>query len=225
MKKNIILFILLLSSAVIFGQTKIKADEIIRKIDNGEKVYYKNIVVTGNLHLYDLKNLGHHKGDTYHSYAKAEIIFEDCTFRGKVLGYLHDDIEKETYAIQFEEDVRFVNCIFRKGATFKYTEFGKNANFSGSKFRGESVFKYAFFRGNGDFSGVNFMYDAIFKYSIFDEKANFSKAVFEREANFKYTKFEGEISFKDTEFDDDPIFKYARIKGRKAKNKLYKMVQ
>lgn len=223
MKKIFFTVSLILLSAIVFSQTKVNAKEILKKINNGEKVHYKNCEITGNLHLYDLDNLDHEKDNMYYSFAKAEVIFENCTFRGKVLGYFYDEYEKEVSAVQFEDEVAFRNCVFRKEVNFKYTEFGKQADFSGSKFHREINFKYAFFTNSIDFSDVNFVDDVNFKYTEFNEEVNFSKSVFERDANFKYTKFDGGVNFKDSEFEDEPNFKYAKIKGRKAKNKLYRM--
>lgn len=219
------LTILLLSGTISggFAQKSISASEILKKIDNGESVTYKNVVIEGELDFTDLRNqrqtsssLNFFGGDndTYESSVEASISFIDCTFNDDVLAYYHDERGNDTYIAHFEGDVIFQNCNFKRKSEFKYSEFQEKVDFSKTIFNREANFKYAEFSEQPSFASVEFRDDANFKYSEFPYGANFESATFEELANFKYTKFRSPVNFDNTSFEGSEDFKYTRVDGR-----------
>ena len=147
MKHKLILSSLLIGLVFIsFAQTKIKASDIIKQINEGHDVTYTNVEVEGNLDLTDLQNrieakrspgwLRHFDGDDdmFVSTVKVSLTFTNCTFQGDVLAYYHLDHQRETYIANFEKAVVFKNCNFNRASEFKYSEFEGSATFAGSTF-------------------------------------------------------------------------------------------
>ncbi len=103
--KNTLLFALcLFAAATVVAQTKIKSTDIIKKINAGEPVEYKNAEIEGDLDLTNLENrrLEHSSGnwnngnDTYESNVEVSLKFTDCTFLGNVLVYYSYERSNET---------------------------------------------------------------------------------------------------------------------------------
>lgn len=213
MKKLILLIALFLFAGILSAQTKVDAKEIWDKINIGDAVKYENVTIVGDLNIYKLDNLEHYESNSYHCYINAPVEFINCTFKGKVLGYNHDDWDDETLAVQFMDTAIFEKCTFEREVTFKYTTFKREVSFKGSRFDDEAEFKYSKFRKNADFSSSYFDNEANFKYTDFRDGSSFNGATFEREANFKYTKFSEPLDFKNVNFEDDANFKYTTIDG------------
>ncbi len=212
---------LLLSPAI--AQSTINASDIIRQIDNGQPVVYKDMVIEGELNLTNLKNRreSNHAfdffsmgNDTYESTVEVSLAFVNCTFQDDVIGYYHVERDNDTFIAHFEKDVTFQNCTFRRKSEFKYSEFEEGVNFSGSAFSREANFKYAEFSGTPNFAKANFKDDANFKYAEFPRGADFESAVFEQLANFKYAKFRTPLNIKHTSFLGEEDFKYTRVDGQ-----------
>ena len=216
-----LLFSLWLSHAM--AQNTINASAIIRQIDSGQPVIYKNMVIEGELDFTNLKNRnGSNKSfdffsmgnDTYESTVDVSLEFVNCTFQDDVIAYYHVERDNDTFVAHFEENVVFQNCIFKNKTEFKYSEFEGGADFSGSTFYREANFKYAEFSGTPNFAKANFKGDANFKYAEFPRGADFESAVFEELANFKYTKFTTPLNMKNTSFQGEEDFKYTRVDGQ-----------
>ncbi|GAA4426041.1 hypothetical protein GCM10023188_07660 [Pontibacter saemangeumensis] len=225
MRKVQLLFVLLLLPLLSFAQAKVDASEIIKKLNRGEAVSYKNTVITGNLDMTQLQNKKLKKGgdgDTreYISTVTAPVTFVNCTFQGDVLAYFNpgDDGSgifssgpNEVYNTNFERDVLFEDCAFQQKSAFKYSEFKAGASFVGSRFSEEALFKYSEFSKNVNFSNVRFEEEANFKYVAFPKNVSFAGATFMEEANFKYAKFQEGVNFRNAVFDGTANFKYAKI--------------
>lgn len=225
MRKVQILFVLMMLPLLSWAQTSVNASEIIAKINRGEAVTYKDVVVVGNLDLTKLQNMklknedkSKYDSKEYISTVTAPLTFVNCTFKGDVLAYYNPNnginIGKsvsEVYNTNFEQEVRFDGCIFEEASAFKYSEFKGGASFIGSRFEEEALFKYSKFRKSVNFSSANFKEDANFKYVKFPVKVSFSGATFGEEANFKYAQFQEGVNFQKTVFNGTANFKYAKI--------------
>jgi uncharacterized protein YjbI with pentapeptide repeats len=206
------------------AQTKIKASDIIKQINDGRPVEYNNVVIEGDLDLTDLANRSLKRSSTgwfdfgnndlYESSVDVSLKFSDCTFLGDVLAYYHIERRNETYISHFEKDVVFKNCIFKRASEFKYSEFNGAASFTGCTFNDVANFKYAEFSSGPLFSNARFESDADFKYTEFPRETSFEKATFENLANFKYTKFRTPLNMDGVAFKGNEDFKYTRIDGR-----------
>lgn len=215
-----LLFALLVSFA--YAQKSIKASDIIRQINDGQAVMYKNLEIEGELDFTNLKNRSlsttsfgffNIGNETYESTVEVSLVFVNCTFLDDVIAYYHVEHDDDTFIAHFEEDVVFQNCTFKRKSEFKYSEFEEKADFGGSTFNREANFKYAEFSGTPMFANVNFRDDANFKYAEFPRGVNFESAVFEQLANFKYTKFRTPLNIKNVSFKGEEDFKYTRVDG------------
>jgi uncharacterized protein YjbI with pentapeptide repeats len=224
MKQAFTLLSLLLALTISsIAQSKVKADDIIKQINEGRDVAYTNVEIEGNLDLTDLENRTQvHRsnrwldGDdgTFVSTVKVRLTFINCTFLGDVLAYYAVDRREETFIANFEESVVFKNCTFNNAAEFKYAHFEGAATFTGSTFREEANFKYADFSSGPAFASAKFEEGANFKYTQFPVETSFQQATFYGLANFKYSKFRSPVNIESIAFKGSEDFKYTRIDGR-----------
>lgn len=248
MKTQIVLAAVLLTNSVAFGQTSIDAKEVVTKINQGQAVSYQNATITGDIDLTHLNNQtfklqgdGKWQDTIFTNTVTVPVIFMNCTFTGKVIGYFNPDNGKEVwtkpgriYNTNFENDLAFKSCTFEQEVNFKYSQFKGSVNFSRSQFRDLTFFKYSDFAIAPDFSqaqfkalsfkyvkfpkatnfeGAKFNGDTDFKYAEFSEGANFQKAIFEGFANFKYAKFSNP-NVQDAVFNSTD-FKYTTVNSQK----------
>ena len=245
MKKSAaIMFIFLLLSAAAFAQSQVNATDILRSIDEGKAVEYRGVEIVGDLDLTTIQDRVPDKDNrrsrnstqVYWYHVRSPLTFVDCTFKGDVIAYYHDDRKNETHNAVFHEDVSFQGCEFRgksafkyskfhkdadftktayqKEALFKYTEFSTEVSFAGSTFAEDANFKYTEFPKNVDFKDAEFHDLANFKYTEFPRGVSFKNAIFRGDANFKYTKFSEPFDFEGTEFEDSVDFKYTKLEGK-----------
>jgi uncharacterized protein YjbI with pentapeptide repeats len=228
MKHTLTLLSVMLAFAVTAAaQSKIKAADIVKQINDGRDVVYTNVEIEGNLDLTDLanrtearhvsnrhRNFDSDNDDTFVSTVKVSMTFTNCTFLGAVLAYYHLNHGEETFIANFEKGVVFKNCTFNNDAEFKYTQFDGVATFAGSIFKGEANFKYADFSSGPSFAGAKFEDDADFKYTQFPVETSFQQATFYGMANFKYSKFTTPLNLESIAFKGGEDFKYTRIDGK-----------
>jgi uncharacterized protein YjbI with pentapeptide repeats len=222
--KKIILASLCLIAAQLIAQTKIKATDIIKQINEGTAVNYSNAEIEGDLDLTDLQNrselrsannhLFHDDNTSFESVVEVPVNFTGCTFLGNVLAYYHIEQRNETYVAHFEKDAVFKNCVFKEASEFKYTEFNGVAEFISCTFNAEANFKYAEFSSGPLFTNAKFERGADFKYTEFPRETSFEKAIFHGQANFKYSKFKSPLKMDDVAFRGSEDFKYTKIDGR-----------
>jgi hypothetical protein len=222
-KLNLLLTLLFisLSSYVLSAQT-IDAAKISQLAKEGKDLRYENATISGVLDLtpYEEKKsdlpsrswLGNFS-NVIENDITGSIVFINCTFEDDVLAYLHDDKSEYTFVANFEKDVVFKNCNFKKGAAFKYSEFDGMADFSGSKIKKEANFKYAEFNDDSYFTNMKFSNLANFKYAEFDDNISFSGTLFDGEADFKYVEIVNGIDLSNTTFNDFLNIKYAEFNG------------
>jgi len=227
MKQALTLLSLLLGLAITStAQSKIKASDIIKQINEGHDVAYTNVEIEGNLDLTDLQNrtkaphsntwLRHFDGDdnTFVSTVNVSLTFTNCTFLDDVLAYYHLNHSRETFVANFEKGVVFKNCNFDRASEFKYSQFEGVATFAGSAFKEEANFKYAVFSSGPSFVNTKFEDGANFKYTHFPVETSFQQATFYGLANFKYSKFSSPVNIESVAFKGIEDFKYTRIDGR-----------
>lgn len=216
-------FCLIAAAASTVAQTRIKAGDIIKQINEGRTVQYNNVEIEGNLDLTDLQNRGLERNltsrlsdndhGTYESTVEVPVNFTNCTFLDDVLAYYHLEGKNETYVAHFEKDAVFKNCVFKKGSEFKYSEFSGVATFSECTFNDVANFKYAEFSSGPSFSNVKFESGADFKYTEFPRETSFEKATFYGHANFKYSKFRSPFNLEGVAFKGGEDFKYTKVDG------------
>ena len=228
-----IAMLLLFSIFVIyaFAQNTVQASKIMEDIREGKSIAYENVVIVGELDftymaekMPDLpkksKWWNNGGGNTVEESIDVSVSFKRCIFQDDVLAYIHDDPSGYTFTADFDKEVIFSNCEFKKNAMFKYSDFDDKADFSGSQFQRKTTFKYAEFDEKADFSNTRFEDDATFKYAQFDEGASFNSAIFEESWNIKYLNARGEFDIAGLDVGDDIDAKYTKINGRSFTNYL-----
>jgi uncharacterized protein YjbI with pentapeptide repeats len=225
MKQIITVFFILIAATFSVAQTKIKASDIIKQINEGRAVAYNNVEIEGDLDLTDLENRTVQRSNIslvdrfnhnpiFESEVEVSLSFTNCTFLGDVLAYYNIERNHETYLAHFEKDVVFRNCVFKNASEFKYSEFNGKATFAGSTFDDVANFKYAEFSTGPSFSNATFESGADFKYTEFPRETSFEKATFRGLANFKYSKFRSPLNMEGVAFKGSEDFKYTQIDGR-----------
>lgn len=208
-----------------FAQNTVSASQIMEDIREGKNISYENAIIEGDLDftymaekMPDLpkKSKWWNNGgtNTVEESIDVSISFKNCIFQDDVLAYIHDDRSGYTFIADFDKDVVFKACEFKRNAMFKYSDFDGAANFSNTKFQRETTFKYAEFDEKADFSNTYFDDDATFKYAQFDEGVSFKSAVFEESWNIKYMKARGDFDISGLEVRDDIDAKYTKINGQ-----------
>jgi hypothetical protein len=220
MKKTVtIILAIALLSITAAAQSRVEAKDILKSIDEGKAVDYRGVDIVGDLDLTSIQDREPDKDnrrsrnstDVYWYHVRSPLSFVDCTFKGDVIAYFHDDRKNETHNAVFHEDVSFRGCSFSKVSAFKYSKFHKAADFSKTSYRKEALFKYTKFSTEVSFAGSTFTDDANFKYTEFPRHAGFMEVEFHDLANFKYTEFPRGVSFKDAVFQGDANFKYTKF--------------
>lgn len=215
----------LTESALGQSGTSVKASDIMDAMKDGKDISYENVTVTGTLDFTYMDDKSpdlprqrrwwRNGGDnTVNEVIESKISFVNVTFEEDVIAYYHEDRSGYTFTADFENNVLFKNCNFKRDAMFKYSEFERDASFEGTSFLDETTFKYAQFEEKADFSNATFDEDAIFKYTKFRDGVSFTATRFERSLDMKYTKVRGDFETKDMFVKWDLDTKYTDINGR-----------
>jgi hypothetical protein len=222
---GLLTLLLSLFASTVQAQSTVKASDIMDAMKQGKEIKYENVTIEGVLDftymdekLDDLptRRRWWRRGgnNTVNEVIESKITFVNVTFQDDVIAYFHDDRSEYTFTADFESDVVFKNCNFKRDAMFKYSEFEQDASFEGSEFNDDTTFKYAHFEEKVSFASTKFDEDAIFKYTKFRRGVSFQDARFERSLDMKYTKVRGD-------FDTDGLYvrwdintKYTDINGR-----------
>lgn len=214
-----------------FAQTTVSAEKIMEDVREGKSISYENVTIEGELDFtYMVEKMpdlpkrskwwNNGGSNTVEESIEVSISFFNCTFEEDVLAYIHDDPSGYTFTADFDKDVVFKDCKFKRNAMFKYSDFDGKVDFSGTKFQEKSTFKYAEFDENADFTNSYFDDDATFKYAQFEEGASFKNAVFRESWNIKYMKARGDFEVAGLDVRDDIDAKYTKINGRSFTNYL-----
>lgn len=221
------LVLLICSFPIVSGAVEykeVKAEDIIKQIENGEDVVYSNSLIKGSLDLSEanLKTVSSSKNDL--KVIESRIKIENSIF---------------------EDDVDFSHVIFQKMVSFADSSFSKEANFEYTTYKEEAIFDNVDFENSPNFRSVNFyknasFYDAQFvdvsffnttfrsfvslhrahfdKFAIFSNcyfgsDADFGFATFNCPSNFDFAFFNGSADFICVKFVDPVSFVSANFSG------------
>lgn len=227
--QNTLLLLVCLATGTLFAQSQVSASKILADINAGKDINLQNVTITGDLDFINLDNRQEERGNgwskqqTYLVEIETDVVFVNCVFEGKVLGYFSDNKDwgnsNKLINVNFDQAATFKNCTFKEDAHFKYSRFGQGADFSGSQFKEEALFKYTEFDGLASYANATFDGEANFKYTEFDGLADFSSAIFGGDADFKYTEFDDALKMSNAVFKRDADFKYTEFpKGSELNN-------
>jgi len=177
------------------GRRVVPAEEILGKIERGEKVDCNNIIIEGNLELGTCYLLRLNFESEIKTFVTSLVRIRDSVIRG---------------------DLNFDNTIFLNFVDFKGTRFEGKVSFSKAKFHNSAIFssekRKTYFKNYVNFQdanfldfthfdGVTFEMDANFKHARFKNVVFFRKAIFCQTADFGGATFENHTSFKETNFN------------------------
>src|ERR1044072_1501213 len=155
MKTVYAFLMILLLPAAIMAQKTVSAQSIISSINNNTAVNLSDVQVTGDLDLTKLDNMKlaeqNSSNKMYVSTVSLPLNFTNCSFTGKVLGYVNPDTNKPfaksstVYNANFTTSINFKNCVFEKEVNFKYSQFNDDVSFAACTFNDEATFKYTKF--------------------------------------------------------------------------------
>ncbi len=221
-------FILLLLPVFVFAQTQVKAEDIIKQINEGKTVKYENVTITGDLDFTQLDDIteddprGRRRDRT--SSSDRSRSTDDRSRRSGTLTRIISRATSGNYSstnslsCNVKVPVSFINCIFKGDVIGYYSDereneiynvvFHEDADFTGTEFSRFSEFKYAKFYKEAKFKGATFNDIAFFKYAEFSTPMDFTEVKFDDDADFKYAFFPDKVDFTSAYFRKEAIFKY-----------------
>ncbi len=206
------LVLLICSFPIVSGaaeyKEEIRAEDIVKQIENGEDVVYNNSFIKGTLDLSgaNLKTVSSSRGDL--KVIESEIKIENSIFEGDV------DFSNS----EFEEPVTFVDTNFSGSnsfynADFSNSRFKKSVDFSSVNFSGNSSFYQSTFFDSVNFYGSNFYDNVVFCDAVFHSYAEFFFTTFNGYVNFQNASFNGDSTFFGSYFFGSVIFKDVKFRG------------
>jgi len=141
----------------------VKAEEILRKIEEGKPVEYENVLIFGDL---DLCRLDLPSDEGMGKVVSSIIKIEYSIIKGDVF------FDRST----FSNLVDFDGTIFTKVANFSESQFCDDAGFSEAQFQGDANFYRARFKTEANFSRTRFSGDADFRSVAFYKNLNLDSA-------------------------------------------------
>jgi len=218
------LLAVLLAFAFCYGETTVKAPDIIKKLEKGESVELKDAVVEGVL---DFSSVGTSQvgPSMFEARVKANFFCLRCVFKEKVVA------QKSNAYTRFDGNVIFLESEFQKEVNFGNAVIYGTVNFTKSIFKDEAIFslmsvwakdsyfseikvnkKFALdassFHGNLSFFDAKFFGNCslqeVFVLGVlqssnanFDGKTDFAMLKTGGRAIFRYAKFKYEPNFPD----------------------------
>jgi len=214
-----------LAFAFCYGETIVKAPDIIKKLEKGESVELKDAVVEGVLDFSSLGTLSQVGPSMFEAKVKANFFCLRCLFKEKVVA------QKSNAYTRFDGNVVFLESEFLKQVNFSNAVIYGTVNFSKSVFKDDAVFslmsvwakdsyfseikaskKFALdassFHGNLSFFDAQFLGNCSLQEvfvlgilqssnAVFDGKTDFAMLKTGSRAIFRYAKFKYEPNFPD----------------------------
>jgi predicted transcriptional regulator with HTH domain len=219
------LLILLLALTSCFGETAVKASDIIKRLEQGESVEMKDVVVEGVLDFSSVGKLSPVGTGAFEARVKANVFCLRCVFKEKVVA------QKSNIRTRFDGNVVFLESEFQKDVDFSNAVIYGTVNFTKSAFKENAIFNHiavwskdsyfseitankkfsldaSSFQGNLSFFNSkflsNFSLQEVFVLGIlqssnadFGGKTDFAMLKIVNRAIFHYAKFKSEPDFSD----------------------------
>ncbi len=207
--------VLLLSSTVSAIEyrkvdSEIKAEDILKQIENETDIYLENCSIVGELDLSEV-NLETIPNPKFKPYLEDYGVSEE-------LKIIESNIIIKNSI--FKNDIDFSNVLFNNSSQFKRTHFD-SANFMGASFNNSAYFRKASFNNsayfteanfNGaNFGGANFSNSANFERTSFNKSAYFREVNFSNSANFVGVSFNNSAHFTEANFSNSTYFTEANF--------------
>jgi len=156
-----------------FGETTIKASDIIKKLEKGESVEIKDAVVEGVLDFSSVGKLSPVSTAMSEARVKANVFCLRCVFKEKVIA------QKNNAYTRFDGNVIFLESEFQKDVDLSNAVIYGTLNFSKSVFKENAIF--------------NMM-------SVWAKDSYFSEITASKKFSLDATSFHGNLSFFESKF-------------------------
>lgn len=200
------------------ANTEVKAEEILKHIENGDNIILDNCSIVGELNVskINLKTVPNPDFDKLasegaitesHEVTRIEVMPGGVFHQIKLnenLRVIESNItiinsifidNLDLSNVQFKNCAIFENTNFISDAYFYETDFNNYTDFSNANFNSIASFFAANFSGPTEFLYVNFMSDAYFFQANFNNHADFSGAYFNSYAGFSRATFRNDADF------------------------------
>lgn len=199
--------------------SEVKAEEIIKKIENSEDVNLTNCRIIGELNVNNIK-LGSASNPAFNKSLNSNIINDNKKLFCEISE--NSSIIDSNITIKnsvFENSINFSNVNFKNHVSFEGTTFNE-VNFKGASFSNPVNFCRTDFNKSANFMFVNFFYYANFDEASFKNPVYFESANFGNYINYNYSStdmFDNEIprysSFMYANFGDSAYFDGVNFRG------------
>jgi uncharacterized protein YjbI with pentapeptide repeats len=199
------------------GLREVPASEILAKIEKGEDVDYDDVVINGDIDIYNLdlqrvpirRSTFEIKSREHLEEAKlvqSEIKITKSIFKG----------ELKFNNLLFNELVSFHETRFEGTVEFKGSQFDKEADFYQAKFKQAVIFE-ARFNDRAEFRSTEFQAGVLLE-SKFYKDASFVNAKFNGWTHLSSSEFYGHVHFGEASFEGIADFGANYIKGATFQN-------
>lgn len=189
--------------------TEVKAEDILKHIEQGDDIYLDNCSIVEELSLSKIElktvpvsNPKHHEllvnGVDEEEFGDYGIIINNDL---KVV-----DSNIEIYNSTFENNLDFSSCLFNKSLSFAKVNCSSTANFGSTTFGNSIYFYNVTFRDSANFCNATFGDSVVFEETIFGGSADFSFATFGDSADFSFATFKNPAYFDDATFGNSASF-------------------
>ncbi len=196
---------------------EVKAEEILKHIENGDDIYLQNCNIIGELNVSKIKLktvpipyndvLSDYRAHLYSekifygvnknlSIIKSNISIKDSTFEN----------ELDFSTAQFNNTVSFEKTIFNKFADFHWVNFNNSAKFWAVTFNNSADFGGTIFNNSVFFIGAYFNKSTDFSMTQFIKYASFYLATFNNSVDFSHLNFQGYAEFFRVNFNNFASF-------------------
>lgn len=165
------------------ANTEVKAEEILKHIENGEDINLTSCHIVGELNV---SNIILKTVPNPHFYELMDL--------GLDKGYIVEKGVSEEYLHVVESNIQIKNSIFEKHLDFSNVVFNAPINFSESTFNDTADFSESTFNGSVNFTDTTF------------DSTDFSLLTFNAPTNFNRSKFHGNVYFNESVFHGNVYF-------------------
>ena len=225
----IFIAILLFGCTANAKDSSVSGAKIIKLIEKGRDVYFKDIVIDGDIDFSKTKIRSVESSGTYRTYINSSITFVNCTFNGKIIAYSVDENKAKNFTT-FNKNLTFQGCTFKNTVLFTESSAQGIVNFSNSKFEQETNFQgFLFMFKDNYFTDTKYAKEAKFQRVVCYGNINFKSAEFSENVSFQKSKINNNLNFGAVKFSKyadfssisvlgDVLFNYSKFEARSTFN-------
>lgn len=204
-------------------KSEIAASDILKQLRKGSSVSYQDKIIIGDLDLTQAVSLEEISTGILKGYLDASLVFTNCTFKGKVLGFHQEP--RLIKSISLQRSLTMINCQFEQEVNLRLCEiqgmmqlrdciFYKKASFEEGSFSHLVSFNHSAFKAEARFQNAFFLRDALFRESIFESTVSFQSSIMNGDLQMSTAQFLDYADFGQLTCQGDVFLSYANIADR-----------